>query len=86
MNLYLISQTENNGWDTFDSAVVAAETEQETAEIHPESAYGNTFADGWKSSYAGAWCPRPDQVKVELLGTAKDGTEAGMVLASFNAG
>jgi len=35
MNLYLLTQTVNNNYDTFDSAVVAAETEKEALRIHP---------------------------------------------------
>ena len=35
MNLYLISQNRNNGYDTYDSAVVAAESEEKARMIRP---------------------------------------------------
>jgi hypothetical protein len=77
MNLYLISQTENQDYDTYDAAVVAAETIDEAQKTHP-SAIKDWIARTWASS--------PHQVRVELIGKAKDGTKAGVILASFNAG
>jgi arylsulfatase A-like enzyme len=35
MKLFLISQDENGGYDTYDSAVVAAEDEEAARKIHP---------------------------------------------------
>lgn len=35
MNIYLLSQTENDGYDTYDSCVVIAENEEEAKTIHP---------------------------------------------------
>jgi hypothetical protein len=75
MNLYLISQDENNDYDTFDSAVVCCETEEE-ARIMPPS--GDAVA-------VYGWCNAKD-VKVELIGFAVDGVKKGVVCASFNAG
>ena len=78
MNLYRISQNKNCGYDTYDSAVVAALSEEEARSIHPE---GNEFWEG--KNYT--WCD-PSHVKVELIGTT-DKFEAGtVVIASFNAG
>lgn len=81
MNLYLISQTENNGYDTYDSAVVAAETPEDAARIHPDG----SGSLSWGQSF-GTWAKRPENVKVELIGTATEGTRAGVICASFNAG
>lgn len=77
MKLYLISQTENDGYDTYDSAVVAAETEEAARQISPSGEFGAQF---------GSWCKTPAAVTVKCIGDAVDGTEAGVVLASFNAG
>jgi len=77
MNLYFISQVENCGYDTYDSAVVRAESPEEAVKINPDGAW----SDGW-----GAWASKPENVKVSLLGVAAEGSEAGEVLASFNAG
>lgn len=75
MNLYLISQTENEDYDTYDSAVVAAETPEDAARIHPDG-----------SGSFGTWARCPENVTVKLIGTATEGTPAGVICASFNAG
>ena len=94
MNIYLISQSVNNDYDTFDSAVVAAETEKDAREIHPSSFY-KRFQGGWGFTYAcgdvkfegtttGDWCSSEDvAVKLIGVGTHKD---SGVILSSFNAG
>jgi hypothetical protein len=78
MKLWLISQDENNNYDTYDSAVVAAETEDAARNTLPSEyeEFGKRY---------GAWCSGPDKVKVELIGTAKKGTKAGVICASFKA-
>lgn len=79
MNLWLIMQSVNTGCDTFDSAVVAAETEADARAISPEGE--------WRKDdrYTG-WAYSPDQVTAKLIGTADASIEPGLVLASFNAG
>ena len=75
MNLYLISQDENGWYDTYDSAVVAAETVEAAREIEPsKGAFRN-----------GSWAA-PEKVMVSFIGVAVDGTRSGVILASFNAG
>jgi hypothetical protein len=80
MNLYKISQTVNNDYDTYDSAVVAAETEDEARRIHPNSELREPEWDPWH-----VWAPH-DEIKVELIGTAAPGITKGVIVASFNAG
>lgn len=81
MKLWRISQTERDGYDTYDSAVVAAPDEEAARLTHPE---GET---GWKDGFRGyLWCPKPQDVKVELIGEAAPGVEPGVICASFNAG
>ena len=81
MKLWLISQTENDNWDTYDSAVVAAETEEEAKMIDPSGA-----ADiDWKYKYS-SWASSPDNVACVNIGEAIEGTLKGVVCASFNAG
>lgn len=36
MNIYLLSQSKNKGYDTYDSCVVLAETEEEARKIFPK--------------------------------------------------
>ena len=83
MNLYLLWQNKNNGYDTFDSVVVSAETEEEAKNIHP---YGDGRPVGaTRGRDDRTWAP-PEHVTVNLIGIAIDGTEKGVILASFNAG
>ena len=88
MNLYLISQTVNNGYDTYDSAVVCAKSEENARVIHP-STYNlknEWWSDHW---YCGDWT-MPENVKVELIGTlineSAEDLEKEVICASFNAG
>lgn len=78
LNLYLISQTENNNYDTYDFAIVAAESEDAARRIHPGF-------DGWSRQY-GRWASKPENVRVSRIGIANSEIEAGVILASFNAG
>ena len=93
MNLYLVSQCENTGYDTYDSFVVAVETEKEARETSPNNSYKwhddkwfFQYADGTETDeiYNHSWCD-PKYVKTELIGIAKEGVE-GIVCTSFNAG
>ena len=79
MNLYLISNVVNGGYDTYDSAVVAAENPLSAQATHPSG------CEGEFNNYNHTWCNIQD-VKVELIGKAKAGTKAGVILASFKAG
>lgn len=79
LNLYKISQNVNNDYDTYDSAIVAAGSVEEARLIHP----------GWQEKWGERftpWAYKPEDVQVELIGTAAPGTQAGVILASFNAG
>lgn len=96
MKLWLIEQDDNDGYDTYDSAVVAAETEDAARRTYPnDDDYrwsdeakmwvghrkdGSTYA-----AYDRDWTT-PDKVRVRLIGEAVDGTMAGTICASFNAG
>lgn len=83
MNLYKISQTVNNGWDTYDSAIVAAENEEEARRTYPS---GYAEKEWWNDNRSYSWCSTLEQVKVEFIGVAKEGIEKGVIVASFNAG
>ena len=82
MKLWLISQDAERGYDTYDSAVVAAETEDQARMIHPDG----HDESRWEDKRFLTWAAEPFLVKVEYLGEAKPGTEKGLILASFNAG
>ena len=71
MKIFKIWQEVNNGYDTYDSAIVVAENEEEARKSPIDIYY--------------EWA-HPDDIKVEYIGEAKEGTEKGVILASFNAG
>lgn len=79
MNLYLLTQTENRGYDTYDSAVVVAPDAYAASRIMP----GNEA--NWCDAERGGWAA-PEDVAVHFLGVAADNIKQGVVLASFNAG
>ena len=91
MYLYKLTLNTSIGYDMYDSAVVIASSEEEARTIHPNGR--NRWDEGeesWNpnSTYSGpirSW-GRPDQVSVELIGTALPGSPSGVVVSSFNAG
>ena len=99
MNVYLIS-TRHNGYDTYDSAVVLAESEEEARNTHPaggplhqleQAGSSWEFADSFYNKYYDTtWVP-PEEVKVELIARNVDAEflkskNNKVVCASFNAG
>lgn len=93
LNLYLLTQDENNGYDTYDSLVVAAYSQEEAIQIHPSKAYCD-ICDGyqrfdvkcnlWDSR---SWASSPDKVNCKLVGIATEDIKPNsIVCSSFNAG
>jgi hypothetical protein len=96
MNIYIISQSENTDWDTHDSAVVIAKSEQQARLIHP---YGHVWSGGKKcwvypetgeEAFNSTWTT-PNYVKAQLVGIAtkriaRAAETNPVILASFNAG
>lgn len=78
MNLYVISQPEEAGYDEYEFAVVAAESEEAARSIHPDSFIKNW--DGKRTIY-GTWCAK-EEVVVKHIGTAIDAVP-GVICASF---
>jgi len=72
MKLYHLYQNVNNNYDTYDSAIVAANSEEEARNM--------PVGDPRYS-----WC-EPKDVQVEYIGEAKEGTEKEIILSSYNAG
>lgn len=74
LKLYLITQGENRGYDTYDSAVVAAMSEPAARQMHP--------GIGGTSSWT-----RPSQVNVTLIGVTDPSiTGPTVICSSSNAG
>lgn len=88
MYIYLLTQSENRGYDTFDSCVVCAKDEEEAKGIHPEEPWAKeneVKTSRWGNDY-GSWASKPEKVQATLLGTAAPRSVRGVILASFNAG
>jgi hypothetical protein len=81
MKLFLIEQGVNSDYDTYDSAVVAAATEEDARKMHP-----NGRPPAAENDYDSTWTSNLDAIKVTYIGVAKPGTQAGVICASFNAG
>lgn len=78
MKLYLLSQTVNQNWDTFDSVLVCAENEDDAKSITP---YGEEF-DGKD----GTWVKDKSSIACEEIGEANSKQVRGIIISSFNAG
>jgi len=92
MNLYLLSQNESKGWDTYDSAIVAAENEEEARKICPSGMY--EWHNGWCYHFndrplyrsRSDWANDIANISIKLIGVADPTVVRGVILASFNAG
>ena len=94
-NLYLIiSPEEYLDYDTYDSAVVCANSEAEARCIHPNGRYIFTNASFvnketgyiFPSGHFSGWI-HPKDVQVTFVGVAAKGMQPGTVVcASYNAG
>lgn len=87
MNLYLLTRPENDDtydYDTYKSAVVCAESEQDALTIHPAEEhlvdYDQEYID---DLYGDAWTKTPQAI---LIGKACDNVPRGVVLTYFRHG
>ena len=91
MKLWKLSQDHIDGYDTYDSAVVAADTHASARMIHPSLfhveriPYTSSLVKNWNGKSTGDW-PDVERVKVQYLGEADPTIEKGVICASFNAG
>ena len=87
MKLWLVTQDERTGYDTFDMMVVAARDEEGARRIYPQwSQSDNPMAWPEKPNTWDVWASSPENVKVKLIGTAAKGIQPGVICSSFNAG
>ena len=64
MNLYLISQDHNDDYDTYDSAVVAAENEDAARETHPNPMATHIKDGQWMGTHTLNGIYRPGSPKI----------------------
>jgi hypothetical protein len=82
MKIYLISQNEYSGYDTYDSAVVVAFDAEDAREINIGDP-GEPFTYGLYNS----WASSPENVLSNYLGEFRgDYPKHGIILTSFNPG
>jgi hypothetical protein len=79
MNLYLLTQEVNRGYDTYDSCVVAAESAEDARVIQPREIE-------FEPDENFSWWVSPESVTVTFLGRATESIKRGVICASFNAG
>jgi hypothetical protein len=91
LNLYKITQSANDDYDSYDSAIVAATSEEKAKLIHPSNWTNKNqpewYEDDNEIKAVHDWTT-PDNVQVELIGVVtNDKIKNGdVVVASFNAG
>ena len=93
MKLYKV-WIENPDYEEYDSMIVAAESEEEAKNIHPDETWvppGPPYVEvpikveDWPKLWTKAWAEHPSLVLSEYLGEAKPGTKRGIICSSFNA-
>lgn len=82
MNIYRISQTMLNGYDTYQSAIVVAPTAAIAQRMYP----GRQDGVDRPSRDPYCWPTNPLDVDVDLLGFAAPGLQQGVLAAEFRAG
>ena len=82
MNIYLIVRDDEGGYDSYDSAVVCAENEEEARKIHPGGGGQDTQET---AEMFDTWC-NLTEVSVKYIGEAKEVSVKGIICTSFNAG
>lgn len=89
LKIYLLTQRENTGYDTYDAMVVVAEDKKEARRMHPDQDkdwFPSNF-DYWGSVETGTnWATKLKNVRVKEIGEASPKMKKGIVLSSFNAG
>lgn len=94
MYIFLISQVENDDYDTYDAAVVIAPNEDWARTMHPAGSNRYPDFDPWIENVR-TWASSPENVKVERIGEYFptpdeqediDGLQPRFILKSFNAG
>lgn len=87
MQIYRISQSAKRGYDTFDSAIVVANSEYQARKMRPLHFDDFEWIDEPSIYTNRSWADSADDVNVELIGRyIGDKTEPYLILSSFNAG
>jgi hypothetical protein len=85
MKLWRVSQEDNREYDTYDSFVIACETQEEAICTSPDGRKIDWDVDKPNCWMCG-WASKRSAVSAAYIGEARPGMPAGVVCASFNAG
>ena len=86
MNIYLIEQSKNLGYDTYDSAVVVARSVKDARSIHPRlDWFRRNGMKEWNGKDDDSWVDAK-YVIVTYIGKASPKMDRSVVCASFHAG
>jgi hypothetical protein len=83
--IYHVSQSQNNGYDTYSDFVICAPDEETARNADPSTGWPMTTQNSWSDRYNG-WCNGPEHVEVKLVGNAVEGMNPGIICSSFHAG
>ncbi len=86
MKIFLLTQSVNNDYDTYDSCIIIAENKNDAKIISCEKLeYGDRIE---KTDRYSSWVGKDkiDSINIEYIGEAKEGSEQEVVCSSFNAG
>lgn len=83
--LWKLSQYSIRGFDTYDSCVVAACSEQEAKEVYPNRFY--TMKEARRLQLNREWPTDTEEIYAEKIGRAEENVEPNtLIISSFNAG
>lgn len=80
--IYVIKQGKVRGYDTYDAAVVIAESKEEARRMHPSGDNDQWRTEIWRRS----WVTDPEDVEVERIGVAVIGSRKGVVVSNYKGG
>jgi len=94
LGIYKVERTDEYRFDEYDSFVCAATSPSQARAMHPchgdepdqEPDNGLGYPSFSSQLRRCTWPVKPDTLRVTLIGRAYPGQEAGIILASFNAG
>jgi len=93
MNIYKLIRDDIGGYDTYDSAVVVAENEEQAKKMHPSHTshpYIDDYAtEKWweEDDMYKSWTHDLSKIQVTLIGKAnKSFDKPQVIVASYNAG
>jgi len=86
MKLFKVWQEVNYDYDTYDSMIICAESEDAAKAMSIEAVSSGAMSPEYaRSDVANYWAPI-EYLKVEYIGEAKEGLEEPIILKSFRAG